>query len=90
MKSLDGSSFSIQKFHSPTLQAVVSGQIHDLQGSTDLENRAATERHIASGWTAVKSTRRKRKQLVNAATDTGGVSQTKNANEFGVHEINVH
>ena len=80
-ESLDGSPSQIfvwQKFHCQTLQAVGSGQIDDLPGSSEHgEPRSHRKTAVANGWSIVRLTKRKREQDVNAAMDKGGVSQTK-------------
>ena len=55
----------------------------------NLENRGATEKQLSSRRTAVKLTKGKRKQLVNAAMDNDQVRLTKIAKKLGVHKIYV-
>ena len=55
----------------------------------NVDNRGASEKQLAYGWSIVRLTKRKREQDVNAAMDKSGVSQTKNAKKFGVYQIYV-
>ena len=55
----------------------------------NVDNRGATEKQLAYGWSIVRLTKRKREQDVNAAMDKSGVSQAKNAKKFGVYQIYV-
>ena len=56
----------------------------------NLENRGATEnKQLATGRSAVKLTKGKRKQPVNAAMDNDPLSLTRFAKKVGVHQIYV-
>ena len=85
MKSLDGSTWLINRLQICTNSTVKPFKPLGVGKSTiykvlqNLENWGATEKQLASGRPAVSLTKGKRKQLVNAAMDTGNglVSLTK-------------